>query len=528
MDDNKVNNSIHYKNAIHMLYEISDALKPGTDFDKVIQSVLQIMSIEMEMHRGMVTILNRKTGEIFIEESFGLSDNEISRGRYLLGEGITGKVVESGKPMIIHNISKEPMFLNKTNARKNLRNEGIAFICVPIRSSTEVIGTLSADRTFAKDFSLEEDLMLLTIISAMISRAVRLHQAVHEENIFLLKENQRLQKELYGRYRPENIIGNSNSMRSVFELIKRISPASTTVLILGESGVGKELVAEAIHTSSLRNGKPFIKINCAALPEHLIESELFGYEKGAFTGAVARHSGKFIQANGGSIFLDEIGELSFSAQSKLLRVLQNQEFERIGSSQSIKVDARVMAATNRNLEESVRNGNFREDLYYRLNVFPIIVPPLRERKVDITMLADFFIKKYSIITRKKIDRISTPALDMMMAYHWPGNVRELENCIERAIILSDDEVIHGYNLPPSLQLASPGSKHSRGTLQAQLETLEYELMVEELKKNNGNMTSVAKVLGLTVRQIGCRIQKYGIELTRFKPHPDVHEYKVTN
>ena len=505
-----------YKNAINLLYEISSILKPGTEFDKVIQSVLQIMSAEMEMHRGMVTILNRKTGEIFIEESFGLSDNEISRGRYLLGEGITGIVVESGKPMIINNISKEPRFLNKTNARKNLINKDIAFICVPIRTATEVIGTLSADRTFAKEFSLDEDLKLLSIIAAMISRTVRLHQAVHEENFFLMQENKRLQKELYGRYKPENIIGNSNSMQSVFEMIKKISPTPTTVLILGESGVGKELVAEAIHTSSLRADKPFVKINCAALPENLIESELFGYEKGAFTGAISRHSGKFLQANGGSIFLDEIGELSANAQSKLLRVLQSKEFERIGSSNSIKVDVRVMAATNKDLEERVNRGYFREDLYYRLNVFPIKVPPLRERKIDIPLLADFFVKKYSIIAKKKIDRISTPALDMMMAYHWPGNIRELENCIERAIILSDDEVIHGYNLPPSLQMASPGSRHSRGTIQSQVDTLEYELIIEELKKNRGNISNAAKTLGLTLRQMGCRIKKYNINISRYK------------
>lgn len=510
------NNSLHYKNAIHMLYEISDALKPGRDFGDVIRSVLKIMSSVMGIHRAMVTILNRKTGEIFIEESFGLSDDEISRGKYQLGEGITGKVVETGKPMIVHNISKEPRFLNKTNARKNICKEDMAFISVPIRTSTEVIGTLSADRKFTKDMSLEEDHKILTITAAMISRAVRLHQAVHEENLFLLNENKRLQKELYGRYKPENIIGNSNSMRSVFELIKKISGIPTTVLILGESGVGKELVAEAIHRSSLRNEKPFVKINCAALPENLIESEMFGYEKGAFTGAASRHSGKFLQANGGSIFLDEIGELSLSAQSKLLRVLQNQELERIGGESTIKVDVRVIAATNKDLEESVKKGIFREDLYYRLNVFPILVPPLRERKVDIPILADFFIKKYSIITRKTIKRISTPAIDMLMAYHWPGNVRELENCIERAIILSDDEVIHGYQLPPSLQMASPAGKHSRRTLQAQLDTLEYELIIEELKKSNGNMTKISKELGLTMRQVGCRIKKYGIDISKFK------------
>ena len=257
-------------------------------------------------------------------------------------------------------------------------------------------------------------------------------------------------------------------------------------------------------------------MNCAALPEGVIESELFGHEKGAFTGAVAARKGRFELAQGGTLFLDEIGDLSPAMQIKLLRVLQEREFERVGGTTTIKADVRMIAATNRNLEELIETGQFRQDLYYRLNVFPIHIPPLRERRTDILLLADYFVERYSRQNHKNVRRISTPAIDMLMAYHWPGNVRELENCIERAVLLSEDEVIHGHHLPPSLQTAESSGTVPRGTLAAALETVERELLMEALKSARGNMAGAAATLGITERIMGLRVRKYQITPKRFK------------
>jgi Nif-specific regulatory protein len=331
----------------------------------------------------------------------------------------------------------------------------------------------------------------------------------------LLEENIQLQEKLKDRFRPESIIGNSKAMQTVYDLIAQVSKSNTTVLIRGESGTGKELVANAIHYNSLRANRPVIRISCAAVPETVIESELRGHEKGAFTGAVGQRKGRFELANGGTIFLDEIGDLSPTTQIKLLRILQEKEFERVGGTATIKVDVRVIAATNRNLEELVEEGKFRQDLYYRLNVFPIHLPPLRERRTDILLLADYFVEKYSKANHKNIRRISTPAIDMLMSYHWPGNVRELENCIERAVILSNDNVIHGHHLPPTLQTAEASGTTLSGTLSAILDNVERNLILDALKSSRGNKAKAARALGITERVMGLRVKKHGIDPKRF-------------
>jgi Nif-specific regulatory protein len=296
-----------------------------------------------------------------------------------------------------------------------------------------------------------------------------------------------------------------------------VAPADATVLITGESGTGKELVAAELHRLSRRTGQAFIKVNCAALPESIIESELFGHEKGAFTGASAQRKGRFELAHRGTIFLDEIGELSPHIQAKLLRVLQERELERVGGTGIIKVDVRLIAATNRNLEDDVKVGRFREDLYYRLNVFPLRIPSLRERKGDIVLLADHFTEKYAEKNNKRIKRISSTAIDLLTSYSWPGNVRELENCIERAVILSTDMVIHSYNLPPSLQSPTSTSTEPITTLEAALSRLEKELIVEALKISEGNMAAAARRLGITERRIGLRVHHYGINWRLYRP-----------
>jgi len=299
-------------------------------------------------------------------------------------------------------------------------------------------------------------------------------------------------------------------------MISQVCKSNATALIRGESGTGKELVANAIHYNSQRAKQPFVKVNCAALPANLIESELFGHEKGAFTGAIRQKPGKFELANKGTIFLDEIGSVDMEVQVKLLRVLQEKEFERVGGYHTIKTDIRIIAATSKNLEASVEEGTFRSDLYYRLNVFPIYMPPLRERKTDILLLADFFLEKYSKENQKDIRRLSTPAIDMLMQYHWPGNVRELENCLERAVLLCDEHVIHSYHLPPTLQTGEESDTMPVLSLEDSVANLEREMIIDALKNTQGNMVRAAQMLHITERKFTYKAQKYGVNYKAYR------------
>jgi Nif-specific regulatory protein len=305
-------------------------------------------------------------------------------------------------------------------------------------------------------------------------------------------------------------------MRSVYDQVAQVARSNATVLLRGESGTGKELIANAIHYNSLRSKKPFIKINCAALPESLIESELFGYEKGAFTGAQQRKKGRFELAEGGTLFLDEIGDLPPQTQIKLLRFLQEREFERLGGTETLKANVRLIAATNKKLEEAIAEGSFREDLFYRLNVFTIFLPPLRERKSDILLLAESFVEKYEREHGKHIKRISTPAIDMLTSYHYPGNVRELENAIERAVLVCDGNVIHGHHLPPTLQTAELTGTVTRVSLEQSVEAFEQDLIKDALKTTQGNCSKAARLLDTTDRILSYKIKRYGIEPRRFK------------
>ncbi len=501
---------------LSMLYEVSQALGRSIDIREVVGLVINALAEKMGMTRGTLTLLNRKTGEMYIEVAHGLSETQKKKGIYQIGEGVTGKVVETGQPAIVPHISDEPLFLDRTGSRKSLHKTDISYICVPIKIGTEVIGTLSADRLFDESILLKEDVRLLSIIASMVAQAVRLRQQTQEERELLIQENLRLQSELKEKFRPSNIIGKSKGMQEVYQLIAQVSRSNATVLIRGESGTGKELIANAIHFNSLRASKPLIKVNCAALPQTVLESELFGHEKGAFTGATAMRKGRFELSHGGTIFLDEVGDLPPMVQIRLLRVLQEREFERVGGTQTTKVDVRVIAATNRNLEALMEEGKFREDLYYRLNVFPIYVPPLRERKTDVLLLADFFVQRYAQANNKTIQRICTHAIDMLMSYHWPGNVRELENSIERAVLLSNEGVIYGYHLPPTLQTSSYSGTIQYGTLQGEVDRYERDLIMDALKTSRGNMSRAATILGTSERIIGLRVKKYNIDSRRFR------------
>ena len=507
----------HYRRRIQeltLLFEISQILDMSLDLNQIISPVLEAIAEHMGMHRGTVTLLNRHTGEIRISAAYGLTGEEQAKGRYKLGEGITGRVIQSGEHIVVPDISTEPEFLDRTGARSGAISTG--FICVPIKIGQDTVGALSSDRLFSDEIALDEDVRLLTIIGSMIARAVQLRRDSEEAQKALEEENNRLQEALRESFQPQNMIGNNRSMKQVYDLVKQVAPSEATVLVRGESGTGKELIANALHYNSPRAGKSFIKVNCAALPEGVIESELFGHEEGAFTGAVKTRKGRFEMADGGTIFLDEIGELSPLIQVKLLRVLQEREIERVGGSETIPVDVRIIAATNRSLEDGIIEGKFREDLFYRLNVFPIHLPPLRERHGDIMLLADHFVEKYSNKNRKTVRRISSSAIDLLTSYHWPGNVRELENCIERAVLLSTDDVVHAYHLPPSLQSAESTNTGLASTLPEALDKLEEELIREALKTSRGNRAEAARHLGISERIMGLRVDKFEIDPKKYR------------
>ncbi|WP_028320319.1 sigma-54 interaction domain-containing protein [Desulfatiglans anilini] len=501
---------------ITCLYEITKAIHASLDLRKSLYKVLDLLSEYLGMNRGSITLLNPETSEIHIEVAHGISSAEMNRGRYRLGEGITGRVIESGRPMVIPQVDEEPLFLDRTGARRAIDKSKIAFLCVPVIDGTKVLGALSVDRMPDGGSSLDEDVRLLTIISSLIAQKVSLLEKITRETDQLREENILLRKELNRKYSFTNIIGNSRKMQEVFYLITQVAKSNANVLLLGESGTGKELVANAIHYNSLRAEQPLIKVNCAALPANLVEAELFGYEKGAFTGANEQKAGKFERAHGGTIFLDEIGSLALESQGKLLRVLQERELERLGGNKVIKVNIRLIAATNQNLATAVEAGTFREDLFYRLNVYPIYLPALREREADILLLADYFLEKYAREYSKDIKRISTPAIEALTQYHWPGNVRELENCIERAVLLCDDQVLHSYHLPPTLQTARDTGTLQSDSLQDAIERFERDLLIDALKSSRGNMRQAAKALQTTERIYGYKIKKYGIDPKKYR------------
>jgi len=501
---------------VTLLYEITKALNEHLDLRKSLYKVLEILFNSMNMVQGTITILDPLRNEINIEVAHGLTQSTMNRVKYKLGEGITGKVIETGNAVSIPKISEEPLFLDRTATRRKKQGTESSFICVPIKKGKQVIGALSVDRPFDKTYSLKSGEKLLSVIATMIASHVIKLETIRLEKERLREENRRLQRVLKDKYSISNIVGSSNKMREVFQMISQVCKSNATVLIRGESGTGKELIANSIHYNSLREKNPFVKVNCAALPVNLIESELFGHEKGAFTGAIKLKIGKFEMAHKGTIFLDEIGSLGLDVQANLLRVLQEKEFERVGGHRTLKVDVRVIAATNKNLEEAVEDGSFRGDLYYRLNVFPIYLPPLRERKTDILLLADYFLEKYAAENHKNIKRLSTPAIDMLMEYHWPGNVRELENCLERAVLLCEEGVIHSYHLPPTLQTGKESDTVPARSMEEAVASLEKEMIIDALKNTRGNITMAADILKTTVRTFAYKAQRYGVDYKHYR------------
>jgi Nif-specific regulatory protein len=389
-------------------------------------------------------------------------------------------------------------------------------VCMPILIDRKPAGAVSVELEYQESRDYAAAQRFFGALAGIIADALKAQRAIEEERQGLFEENRRLRQQLLQRYDFSNLVGTSGPMRQACEQIAQVAPTDTTVLIRGESGTGKELIAHAVHYGSLRAKKPFVKLSVASIPDSLVESELFGYEKGAFTGALTRKRGRFDLAEGGTLFFDEIGELNAAAQVKLLRVLQEREFQRLGGTETIRANVRIVAATNKNLEKAIAAGEFREDLYYRLNVFSIFVPPLRDRKPDILLLAEHFLAKYSRQHRKAIRRMAAPATDMLMSHHWPGNVRELENTIERAVLTCEGGVIHGHHLPPTLQTAESSGTLPQTSLSEAVEQYEKDLILDALKSARGNRARAARLLSSTERVVNYKVRKYRIDWQRFR------------
>ena len=514
---------------IKALAEACKLIGRAVHLDTTLSRVLQVLHDTLRMERATLVLLDRGGQRLSIRASYGLSVQEEQRGIYGISEGVCGQVFQSQEACVVPDINSEPLFLNRTGARSSLAKGAISFIAVPVEVDGEAVGVLTVDRLFGLDVSFEEDISFLEILATLIGQFLMLHQAINQKEEKLAAENRSLKAELHSRFSKHYIIGRSRAMQEVFWTIEKVAPSRATALLLGESGTGKELVARAIHEASPRREAPFIKVNCAALPENLLESELLGHEKGAFTGATSSKPGRFEMADKGTIFLDEIGEMPLLLQAKLLRVLQERQFERIGGTRTLTVDVRVIAATNVDLQESVDRGLFRSDLYYRLNVVPVRLPPLRERGSDIPLLIDHFLRSSNSRNDKEV-RLTELALNYLQDYEWPGNVRELQNLIERLVILADKNIIVPEEISEHLR-ALPVNPQARAASQADhemnrgaplrpkspssLQELERSEIEAALRRNGWVQSRAARELGLTQRQIGYRIKKFKLQKPQF-------------
>jgi len=446
------------------LMAIGEILSESLELRQAFPKVMQVISDQRVMRRGTLILLDESTGRLRTEAAIGLTPEDIQKNRFMVGEGVTGSVVATGRSRVVADVRKEPDFLNRTG---RLANEpagtAISFFCVPIRIENRVAGALAIDKPFQSDEQLQSDLVFLEIVAALLAQAIQINRMVMREKTELLEENAQLRSQIRDRFKFENIIGDAPAMQEVFATVGQIANSRATVLLLGETGTGKEVIAKAIHYNSPRRDKPFIRVNCGALTGTLLESELFGHVKGSFTGAIRDKIGRFEAADAGSIFLDEIGTMEPQLQVKLLRVLQEREFERVGDTAVVKVDVRVIAATNVDLQEEVAKGTFREDLFYRLNVVPIYLPPLRNRREDVPRLIDHFLDKFNGVNGRNLKKISREMLSILMRYPWPGNVRELENAIERAVVLSNGDEFGEELLPLNIRMFAQQRRQSQST-----------------------------------------------------------------
>jgi Nif-specific regulatory protein len=505
-----------------MIYEVGKILCSSLSLDKSLHQLLEVIASHLNINSGMIS-LAQESGIFRTISSIGLSSAEVQHAVFKKGEGITGKIYQHGIPIVIPDISDEPLFLNKTGALRHIETEKIAFVGVPIKVGSHCIGVFSMQFKKAETFAgFQSTLRLLSMVARLIGQSWQLNENVSKERHQLLLEKSLLQKALNKKFSLDSIIGESQLMQEVFSQVHLSAGTSNTILLRGESGTGKEQIARAIHALSPRKSAPFIKTNCGALSENLLESELFGHEKGAFTGATHERAGRFEQADGGTLFLDEIGDISPSFQVKLLRVLQEREFERVGGNKTIKINVRIICATHRNLEEEVKQGRFRADLYYRINVISIHLPPLRERKEDIPLLTAHILNHHNQTNATNI-QLTERAIQVLMQCQWPGNVRELENCIARSCTLSRSQLIDAEAIPCQSGQCMSASlwKKQAQTTAAEGANLPLEILSERdrlinmMEKNGWVQAKAARALNLTPRQVAYALKKHRITIKKF-------------
>jgi Nif-specific regulatory protein len=433
--------AIQARRELNAIYEVSKTLATSLDVAKTFREALNYLLQSCDWRRAFVVLSDPGGVQLHGLCAVGLTQEEYLRLQYQTGEDIVGRVYANGIPVIVPNVRDEPLFLNRLGDTEQSPYIPVALLATPIRADRHTVGVLAIDCINPNETrGFSHDLQLLKMVSTLMGQALLLQRSVSAAHTTLQDEVRRKDKMLKPRHQIDKVVGHSKPMQDVFEQVHQVAPARTTVLLRGESGTGKEVIAQAIHNLSPRKREAFVRVNCAALTESLLESELFGHEKGSFTGALGQRKGRFELSHGGTLFLDEIGDISASFQAKLLRVLQEREFERVGGTSVVKVDVRLILATNRNLEQMVQAGEFRADLYYRINVVSIQLPPLRERREDIPAMAQHFLERFNTENARST-QFSTAALRVMSSCYWPGNVRELENCVERTATMTHDDLI---------------------------------------------------------------------------------------
>lgn len=498
--------------------EIGKLLGKSLDQDLVIREILHLLSELLGLNRGRVVLHDPRQGDYCIQYAYGLTREEMARGRYRAGEGVTGQVIRTGEIAIVQDIDEEPGYLQRAVDRDHLPRETVSYIAMPLLQEGRIIGALGVHRLRHRARALADDLQILKLVSTLVAQTLRLNKLVREQTVRLEQENQALRHVLerqtpaMGAY---GIVGESAALHRVFRHIEQVSTTNATVLLLGESGTGKELFARALHLMSSRRDAPFVKVNCGAIPENLFESELFGYEKGAFTGANANRPGRFEQANGGTLFLDEIGDLPLPMQVKLLRTLQERTVERIGGRKEIAIDVRIVAATNLDLQERIREGRFRLDLYYRLNVIPIHLPALRDRREDIPPLVRYHLNQINQAYQRNVN-LSPEALKRLADYPWPGNIRQLRNILERLAVMADgtliqpaavEQVLGGEFLTSVLEAPEPSRAALATVRDYQLvQQSDRERIEWALAQTRGNKSRAAQLLHMTLRQLNYRMK----------------------
>ncbi len=521
---------------IELLYDIAVLLSSSEDIKESVEKGMRMLKHHGYLERCALFLLNDDKTLLEHYASIDLTQQQKSMATYKIGEGATGLAAKSAEPIVIENIHNNINYLNKMGA---LHTALISYVAVPIIQNDGVVGVISANLSKNAPLDFDEIVRMLTILGSISLGALNVHLRFSKEKESIQELKTYYKEEMLSEYKFENIIGRSTVMQHIFSMLETVAPSNATILVRGETGTGKELIAAAVHNISPRKNGPFIKLNCAAISETLLESELFGHEKGAFTDAKEMRKGRFELADGGTLFLDEIGDITPALQVKLLRILQEQEFERVGGTKTIKTNVRLVAATNRNLEAMVKKGEFREDLFYRLNVIPINLPPLRERYEDIQLLIDHYLKKYMREHHKEM-HFSKPALELLLEYPWPGNIRELQNTMERIVLICpagelQPEMLN-HVLPFNFQkLYMPQEEEKQEVMETKtekavedtsttkyeehasltkssLQEMEKEAIIKALIENRGIQTKAAKQLGMSARQIGYKIQKYGIEL----------------